>query len=59
MKLPVQAQPVIRQLNTYASQHQGILPSGKCCGDDEYCLGPCICLPFGGCSCAGACIPKL
>jgi hypothetical protein len=59
MKLPVQAQPVLRQLNTYTSQYQGILPSAsKCCGSDEYCLGSCICI-FGDCSCAGACIPKL
>jgi hypothetical protein len=63
MKLPQFTFPVIKS-EKYRNAAQAIdintakavMPAGKCCGDDERCLGPCICTPFGGCSCA-QCVP--
>lgn len=56
MKLPVQAQPINRQATATKSTAQGILPSDSCCGSGRICLGPCICVPFGGCGCQGVCV---
>lgn len=61
MKLPKMSQPLQREENRRqatepVSLQSVVSPSGKCCGSDERCIGPCVCV-LGSCSCAGQCVP--
>ncbi len=51
MKLPIQAQPINRQITATSIQTKGINPSENCgCGADSTCYGLCV---LG--NCLGAC----
>ncbi len=51
MKLPIQAQPINRQITTTGIQTKGINPSNCGCGSGKTCYGICV----DGNNCLGVC----